>query len=94
MILGKNIPSSLLLRHLCPLLIGQLALLIQYRRPLDSLIGYLSFLGLIPHVMRERRRIHAASKLSDQEIERLLDPSPEGVCLPRWLLEMISEGVR
>jgi GT2 family glycosyltransferase len=94
MLLGKNIPSSLLLRHLGSLLLGQLALLIQYRRPYDSLIGYLSFIGHLPYVIRERRRIGAARKLSDREIDGLLDPSPEGVCLPTWLLDMISRGNR
>jgi GT2 family glycosyltransferase len=56
MLIGKNIPSSLLVRHLHHLLIGQLDLFIQYRRPFDSVIGYLSFLGQIP-VLHERRRI-------------------------------------
>ena len=92
MLIGKNIPFSLLGRHLHHILIGQLALFIQYRRPFDSVIGYLSFLRQIPHVLHERRRILAKSVLSDKEIDRLLDPSPEGVCLPRWILERIRRG--
>ena len=92
MLIGKNIPSSLLVRHFHHLLIGQLALFIQYRHPFDSVIGYLSFLRQIPHVMRERRRILAATILSDQEIDRLLVPSSESVCLPGWILNMMRRG--
>jgi GT2 family glycosyltransferase len=92
MLIGKNIPSSLLVRHFHHLLIGQLDLFIQYRRPFDSVIGYLSFLRQIPHVMHERRRILARRALSDKEIEALLDPSTEGMCLPRWILKMMRRG--
>jgi len=86
MVLGKNIPFTLLVRHFHHLLIGQLALVIQYRRPFDSIIGYLSFLRQISHVLRERRRILALSRLSVQEIDQLLDRSPDGVSLPGWIL--------
>ncbi|MCJ7446022.1 MAG: glycosyltransferase family 2 protein [Methanotrichaceae archaeon] len=92
MLIGKNIPRSLLVRHFHHLLIGQLALFIQYRHPFDSVMGYLSFLRQIPHVLHERHRILAAKILSDQEIDRLLDPSPEGVYLPRWILERMRRG--
>lgn len=87
MLIGKNIPFSLLVRHFHHLLIGQMALFVQYRRPIDSIAGYLYFLSQIPHIIRERRRILGSTMLSDQEIERLLDPSPEGVCLPGWILD-------
>ncbi|MCX6677060.1 MAG: glycosyltransferase family 2 protein [Methanothrix sp.] len=90
MLIGKNLPFSLLVRHFHQLLIGQLDLFIQYRHPLDSFIGYLSFLRRIPHVLRERRRILARKALSDQEIDRLLDPTPVGVCLPGWILEWMG----
>jgi GT2 family glycosyltransferase len=92
MLIGKNIPFSLLVRHFHHLLIGQIALFIQYRHPFDSVVGYLSFLRQIAHVLHERRRILAATRLSDQEIDRLLDLSPEGVCLPGWILERIRRG--
>ncbi len=92
MLIGKNIPFSLLVRHLHHLLLGQLDLFIQYRRPFDSVIGYLLFLRQIPHVMHERRRILARKALSDQEIERLLDPSPEGMCLPGWMMKRMWRG--
>lgn len=92
MLICKNIPFSLLVRHFHHILIGQLDLFIQYRHPIDSGIGYLSFLRQIPHVLHERRRILAASVLSDQEIERLLDPSQEGLCLPGWMLKWMRRG--
>jgi hypothetical protein len=92
MLLGKNIPFSLLVKHLHHILIGQLVLFVQYRHPFDSAIGYLSFLRLIPHVLRERHRILTATKLSDQEIDGLLDASTKGVCLPGWILERIRRG--
>lgn len=94
MLIGKNIPFSLLVRHFHHLLIGQLDLFIQYHRPSDSLIGYLSFVRQIPHVMHERRKTLAASKLSDQEIERLLDPSPKGVFLFEWISRRMRRGMR
>lgn len=94
MLIGKNIPLPLLKKHIFHILIGQLALFIQYRRPFDSLIGYLSFIRQIPHIIDERRQILASRRLSDSEIEKLLDLSPEGVCLPRWLLERMREDDR
>ncbi len=94
MLICKNIPFSLLVRHFHQLLLGQLDLFIQYRRPFDSVIGYLSFLRLIPHVLHERRKILAACKLSDQEIEGLLDHSPKGVCLPGWMLNGTRKRTR
>lgn len=87
MLIGKNVPFSLVMRHFHHLLIGQVALFVQYRHPIDSIVGYLNFLSQIPHVLRERRRILGATKLSEQEIERLLYLSPEGVCLPGWILD-------
>lgn len=89
-VLGKNIPFPLLVRHFHHILIGQLALFIQYRRPFDSIIGYLSFFRQIPHVLRERHRILAPSRLSIQEIDQLLDRSSDGVCLPRWILRRLG----
>ena len=81
-----DLSCALLVKHFHHLLIGQFALFIQYRRPFDSIMGYLSFLRQIPHVLRERRRILSLSRLSVQEIDQLLDRSPDGVSLPRWIL--------
>lgn len=93
MLLGKNIPLSLLVRHLPQLVLGQLVLFIQYRRPIASIHGYLSLVLEIPHVLRARRRILAARVLSDHEIDSLLVSSPEGIALPRWLIRGAGRNV-
>lgn len=85
MLIFKNVPFSLLVRHFHHIFIGQLDFLIQYRQPFDSAIGYLSFLLSSSHVLHERRRILAAKALSDDEIDKLLDLSPDGLCLPGWI---------
>lgn len=85
MLFGKNIPFSLLIRHLHHLFIGQLIVFFQYRHPLASLIGYVSFLPEIPHVIMERRRILGGRTLKDAEIDILLINSPEGIYLPKLL---------
>jgi GT2 family glycosyltransferase len=87
MLICKNIPFPLLVKHFHRLLIGQVYFFIQYRQPFDSIVGYLSFLGLVPHVLQERRRILASTVLSTQDIERLLDHSPECMQLPIWVLK-------
>ncbi|MEI6842782.1 MAG: hypothetical protein WCK53_16055, partial [Methanomicrobiales archaeon] len=66
-------------------LAGQVALLIQYKKPLDSTIGFISFFPLVPHIMRERRRTRSKITLSTKEIEQLLVLSPVGVPLPGWV---------
>jgi hypothetical protein len=85
MLIFKDLPFSILVRHFHHLLIGQLALFIQYRRPLDSILGYLYFLRQIPHVLHERRRILAARVLSNKEIDGIIASSPESVRLTRWM---------
>ncbi len=84
LLFGKNIPLALIIRHLNHLFIGQLALFIQYRHPVDSIIGYLSLVPQVPRMIRERHRILAIRKLSDREIDKLLLLSPEGISLPKW----------
>lgn len=90
MLISKNLPFSLLVRHFHHLLIGQMDLFIQYRHPLDVFFGYLSFLRLLPHVIKERRKILARKALSDREIDRLLDLSPAGMVLPGWILKFVG----
>ena len=48
MLFGKNIPLRLLVCYLPQLLIGQLVLFIQYRRPISSITGYLSLIRELP----------------------------------------------
>jgi len=85
----KNVPLSLLVRHFPELLIGQVALFIYSRRPFSSLMGYLSFLPQLPHVIRKRRTILSSMVISNKEIEKLIEPSAYGIVLPAF----ISEGI-
>jgi GT2 family glycosyltransferase len=85
LLIGKNIPLSLIIRHIHHLLLGQIALFIQYKRPLDSIIGYFTFFPLLPHIMREKRRVTSKRTQSCEEIEQLLVLSPEGISLPGWV---------
>jgi GT2 family glycosyltransferase len=72
MLLAKNIPLSLLLRHAPQLVYGQFYFLIAYRKPLDSLTGYISFLLLVPHVFREHLVNMREMKISVSELDRML----------------------
>jgi len=71
-IFAKNVPGSLLLKHLPSLLYGQLYFFIVYRRPLQSVAGLLSFLSCLPHVLRERRRIGRSRRVSAAAIDLML----------------------
>jgi GT2 family glycosyltransferase len=72
MLFAKNVPLTLLLKHLPQLLYGQLYFLIAYRKPLHSVAGYASLFPCIPHILRERRRILQSRRLSATDLERLL----------------------
>jgi GT2 family glycosyltransferase len=73
----KNLPWSLLLKNLARLLCGQVYFFLAYRRPFRSLAGYASFVRLVPHVLRERRRMKLRIRLESEEIDRLLAPRPD-----------------
>lgn len=75
LLFAKCVPLSLLLAHLPRLAYGQIYFLIAYRKPLQSLAGYASLFRCLPHVVRERRRIHRERRLSSPELERLLSRS-------------------
>jgi GT2 family glycosyltransferase len=75
MLFVKNLPLSLLFKHLPQLLYGQLYFLIAYRRPAASLAGYATLLACIPHIWRERRRALASCRVDGAEIERMLTPT-------------------
>ena len=85
LLIGKNIPTSLIIRHIHHLLAGQLALFIQHKRPLDSIVGFITFFPLIPYVMREKHRARSRTTLDRREIENLLLLSHEGISLPGWM---------
>jgi GT2 family glycosyltransferase len=72
MLFLKNIPVALLVKHLPQLLYGQMYFLIVYRKPLDSVIGYTTFIKQLPHVWRERRRISKQRVLPNETLDQLL----------------------
>jgi GT2 family glycosyltransferase len=76
MLLLKNIPAKLLIRHLRTLLLGQGYSFFIYRHPLSSLRAYLTILWKLPAILRERRGILPHIVLSYTEIESMLQISP------------------
>jgi GT2 family glycosyltransferase len=72
LLLFKNIPCRLFIKHFLSFLYGQFYFLIAYRKPWHSILGYLSFLSQIPYVIRERQNVLKNSRLSQNEIENLL----------------------
>jgi GT2 family glycosyltransferase len=73
MLFAKNLPVSLLLRNLPKLLYGQIYFLLAYRKPFHTLAGYWSFLRLLPFVARERRRVQRRVRVSNAELQEMLD---------------------
>lgn len=74
-LLLKNLPSRLLIRHAASLLYGQIYFFIAYRRPLAALAGYFAVLPALPHIIRERRVIQSNLKLTLAQVEQLLTPT-------------------
>ncbi|MFA5044221.1 MAG: glycosyltransferase family 2 protein [Kiritimatiellia bacterium] len=75
LLLLKNLPARLLIRHAASLLYGQIYFFIAYRRPWSALAGFFSVLPLLPHIVRERRRIQRNLKLTPAQVEQLLAPT-------------------
>ncbi|MDD5676882.1 MAG: glycosyltransferase family 2 protein [Kiritimatiellae bacterium] len=75
LLLLKNLPARLLMRHAGSLLYGQIYFLIAYRRPLAALAGYFAVLPVLPHLARERRAIQSNLKLTLAQVEQLLAPA-------------------
>lgn len=71
----KNIPSSLLLRHVPELLYGQLYFFCAYARPLSSFKGYLSFLAALPAAIRQKRAMKKEFCIDKPEIDVMLSRS-------------------
>jgi hypothetical protein len=72
LLLAKNIPLRLLLKHAPQLLYGQLYFLIVHRKPWHSVAGSLAVLPLLPHVLRARRANLRGMRISPNELERML----------------------
>ncbi len=71
-VLTKNIPLALLLKHLGTLLYGQCYYFLAYKRPWHSLKGWLGFVGMLPHLLRQRRQILKHKRLTNAELDALL----------------------
>lgn len=72
MILLKNIPGPLLIRHSGTLLIGQIYSLAVYRHPIASILAYLYLVLHFPEIFCQRSNILPGIVLSKDEIESLL----------------------
>ena len=72
MVFAKNVPSSLLLKHLLRLIYGQLYFFVAYKHPFQSLAGYVSFLVTLPHIFRERRRVSRLRRISTADLDAML----------------------
>lgn len=68
----KNVPTSLLLRHAPTLVLGQFYFLIAYRRPLRSVLGYLSLARSFWHIRRQRSQMNHARVVAASGIEPML----------------------
>ncbi len=71
-LLVKNMPVSLLLRHLPRIAYGQFWFFVVYRQPLASLRGYWHFLRDLPLILRQRKSSRADIKLSSAQTDALL----------------------
>ena len=85
----KNVPLGLLVKHLPQLLYGQFYFFIAYGKPWQSLLGYASFVSVLPHVMRARRRMNTDRRVSASAVDRMLttemsEPPLLNLRLPRW----------
>lgn len=75
LLLLKNIPARLLLRHAFSLLYGQWYFLVMFRRPLAALAGFCSFLMSLSYAFRERRGILKNVAISLDQVDQLLTPT-------------------
>ena len=94
LLFAKNVPLSLLIRNLGALLRGQLYFFLAYRRPFRSLAGYASFVRLIPHVIRERRRMRPLIRIDPQKLDQMLAPRTDDPALRAPLVRWVSRWVR
>jgi hypothetical protein len=75
LLLGKNLPATLLARHAARLARGQLYFLVAYHRPLASLLGYLRFLYRLPSMLSARRAIQRTRRASAAQVDACLLPT-------------------
>jgi hypothetical protein len=72
LLFAKSMPAALLIKHLPRLIYGQLYFALLYRHPIASIAGYLSFLGSLGHVKRERARLRATRRIDAATLDRAL----------------------
>ncbi len=72
LLLFKNIPIELLLKHSYTLLFGQFYFFLVYKKPLHSLAGTLAFLFGLPRVLRQRSIVQQRRRISNQALEAML----------------------
>ena len=72
MILVKNIPLSLLVKHSYTVFFGQFYFFLVYKKPYYSAKGFAAFLRNLPVTLQKRRAILGRKKISNQILDRLL----------------------
>jgi GT2 family glycosyltransferase len=78
MILLKNIPGPLLIRHAGTLLLGQAYSFWVYKHPVSSIRAYLYLLFHFPEIIRQRSDTLPGIVLSSEKIESMLHWLPAG----------------
>jgi GT2 family glycosyltransferase len=68
----KNVPLSLLVKRLPQILRGQVHFFLAYRKPWQSLAGYASLLGCVPHIWRERARMRSSRRIPAHQLDAML----------------------
>ncbi len=92
LLLTQHLPARFIMRRAGRLLCGQCRFLLAQRRPLSSLAGYTAFLPLVPHALRERRRLRRAARITDDEFIGLLQPGSSLPPLGRAIRMWFSKG--
>jgi GT2 family glycosyltransferase len=90
LLFAKNIPAPLMVKNLHKIIYGQVYFFLVYRRPVSSLLGYLSFLALAPEAFRKRRFLLRDTALSLAQIEKLLDKDMPEPSLRELLLARLG----
>jgi GT2 family glycosyltransferase len=71
MLILKNFPIHILIRNFFTILRGLGCHFVACRKPAASIHGYLSFIALIPHVLKERKFLQARRVINDYTILNL-----------------------
>jgi len=94
LLLTKSLPLSLLLRHAPGLVYGQLYFLAAYRRPFDSIAGYLGYLRLVPHVLRARAVARRTRRITVAQLEGRIGGAAREPPLARLVARRLRRGDR